>query len=112
MNLISVQRNNGVREVVSATGRKGRFLKNLTMKNSNLSLDGQIRLSSGTNFVKKRKYEKVNDDADRRTYITVYCVCAEIAGIVHSNKAIRGYDPVAYFTRENLCREMNNITYK
>jgi hypothetical protein len=34
-------------------------------------------------------------------------VCAQKSPVfIHSNKAIRGYDPVAYFTEENLSREM------
>jgi YHS domain-containing protein len=44
--------------------------------------------------------------------ITVYCVAQKSPVFVHSNKAIRGYDPVAYFTEGKPVQGNDNITYK
>ena len=46
------------------------------------------------------------------TMITVLCVAQKSPVFIHSSKAIRGYDPVAYFTEGKPVQGKEDIMYK
>ena len=46
------------------------------------------------------------------TMITVYCVAQKSPVFIHSGKAIRGYDPVAYFSEGKPVKGDDKLMYK